>query len=65
MNLRTVKIEITNFDPRRKKRRFFGNGEWYCAACGVIYTSLEVRSLGIHTECGCPNCGGLFSYEEV
>jgi DNA-directed RNA polymerase subunit RPC12/RpoP len=54
--------------PRKKnnqrKRRFFGNGTWYCMACGAKYTSLEVKALSIITEYGCPECGGVFEYME-
>ncbi len=50
---------------KAKKRRFIGNGEWWCTACCAIYTSLEVRSLSIDPKCGCPNCAGVLKYEEV
>ena len=63
--VRTIKTEPVNVVPKRKKRRFVGNGEWYCLACGCIYTSLEVRSLNINPKCGCPNCAGKLRYEEV
>lgn len=65
MALRTIKIEPVEAKPKTKKRRFFGNGEWYCVGCGCIYTSLEARSLNINPSCGCPNCGGVLEYEEV
>ena len=65
MTLRTIKIEPVEARPQHKKRRFVGNGEWYCLACGFIYTSLEVRSLNINPERGCPNCAGKLRYEEV
>jgi len=63
--LRTTKIEEEVKVKYAKKRRFYGNGEWFCLACGAIYTSTEARGLGLMVECGCPNCGGLFSYEEI
>ena len=65
MTLRTIKTEEEPQVKRAKKRRFFGNGEWWCTACCVTYTSLEVRSLNIQPDCGCPNCGGVLKYEEV
>lgn len=65
MDVRTIKIEPVEMTSKRKKRRFVGNGEWYCQACGCTYTSLEVRSLNIRPDCGCPNCGEVLNYEEV
>ena len=63
--LRTIKTKEEVKVKKAKKRRFFGKGEWYCQACACIYTSLEARSLNIHLDCGCPNCGGVLRYEEV
>lgn len=65
MNLRTIKTVIAIPRSRPKKRRFYGNGEWYCLGCGCVYTSLEMRSLNIKPKRGCPNCGGKLRYEEV
>jgi hypothetical protein len=66
MNLRTIKIEIEIEKVKnQKKKRFYGNGEWYCIACGDIYSSLEIRSLNINPEEGCPNCDGQLRYEEI
>ena len=68
IDLRFVAMKDESSQPRTKnqqrKRRFFGNGTWYCMACGAKYTSLEVKALGIHTEYGCPECGGVFEYME-
>lgn len=64
----TMEAEILKEEPKvkkAKKPRFVGNGEWWCTACCAIYTSLEVRSLSIDPECGCPNCAGVLKYEEV
>ena len=65
MTLRTIKTVIAIQRSRPKKRRFFGRGEWYCVACGSIWTSLEMCSLSIKPKRGCPNCGGKLKYEEV
>jgi hypothetical protein len=65
MTLQTSKREPVDIQLKHKKRRFVGNGEWYCLACGCIYTSLEVRSLNINPKHGCPNCAGKLRYEEV
>lgn len=61
----TIKFEEEPKQSRRKKRRFFGNGEWYCVACGDTYPSEVLRSITIDPNHGCPNCGGKLSYEEV